>query len=266
MKLIEAQVTNYRCIDDSTSFSVAPVTCLVGKNEAGKTALLKALEWCKPFQADVTYDKSRDYPRKHLTDFAERHPDGDAAIVRTKWQLEPADVKVVEDELGLGFLKVQKIEVTKKIKGHGTWEISVDETKTVGLLIASAALPGDEKETLSRATTTTQLAELIKALATPSEAAKKLLGLVNGYRDGRATLRAIDILNERIPKFMYFASYDRMNGKVAITKLQQMKPIRRWFAVTRCSKRFWNLPAQLPKSLLASKKPKTSLRGSRPPQ
>ncbi len=49
MKLKSFQVTNYRCIDDSGVVSVEPdVTCLVGRNESGKTALLQDLRRINP--------------------------------------------------------------------------------------------------------------------------------------------------------------------------------------------------------------------------
>lgn len=58
---IDAQVTNYRCIDDSEEFSLSQTTCLVGKNESGKTTLLRALEKLNPLgQFKVTYDKTMD--------------------------------------------------------------------------------------------------------------------------------------------------------------------------------------------------------------
>ena len=44
MKLTKAHVTNFRCILDSNEVEIGETTCLVGKNEAGKTAFLKALE------------------------------------------------------------------------------------------------------------------------------------------------------------------------------------------------------------------------------
>lgn len=43
MKLIEAHVTNFRSVEDSNKFDAGQVVCLVGKNEAGKSALLMAL-------------------------------------------------------------------------------------------------------------------------------------------------------------------------------------------------------------------------------
>ena len=44
MKLIKAHATNYRNIIDSNPVDIGQMTCLVGKNEAGKSAFLKALE------------------------------------------------------------------------------------------------------------------------------------------------------------------------------------------------------------------------------
>jgi predicted ATP-dependent endonuclease of OLD family len=44
MKLTAARITNYKSIIDSTWFTLDDLTCLVGKNESGKTAVLEALE------------------------------------------------------------------------------------------------------------------------------------------------------------------------------------------------------------------------------
>lgn len=41
MRLNTVQITNFRSIDDSGEFTVEDVTCLVGKNESGKTAVLE---------------------------------------------------------------------------------------------------------------------------------------------------------------------------------------------------------------------------------
>jgi hypothetical protein len=50
MKLISAHVTNFRSVENSGEFSVEQVTCLVGKNEADKSATLpsSSLRWDEP--------------------------------------------------------------------------------------------------------------------------------------------------------------------------------------------------------------------------
>jgi AAA15 family ATPase/GTPase len=43
MKLLSVRVENYRSIEDSEEFTCDEITALVGKNESGKTNILKAL-------------------------------------------------------------------------------------------------------------------------------------------------------------------------------------------------------------------------------
>lgn len=76
MKLTKVQVTNFRSVEDSGEFTIGDLTCLVGKNEAGKTAILNAIQGIAPSDSDYEYDKTRDYPRRYLSKFAERHPKG----------------------------------------------------------------------------------------------------------------------------------------------------------------------------------------------
>ena len=72
MKLTKARVGNFKSIDDSDQFTLDQVTCLVGKNEAGKTAVLEALYKLNPVE-DGTGDFSlEEYPRKHLTTYRKR--------------------------------------------------------------------------------------------------------------------------------------------------------------------------------------------------
>ncbi|MGX9730139.1 AAA family ATPase [Janthinobacterium aestuarii] len=59
MKLIGARVQNYRSVEDSGEFEIGDLTCLVGKNEAGKTAVISALlglRLTQPFEFDETID------------------------------------------------------------------------------------------------------------------------------------------------------------------------------------------------------------------
>ena len=62
MLLRKAHVTNFKIVEDSKEFTLDRVTCLVGKNESGKTALLDALYRLNPYYAeDAGYDKVEEY-------------------------------------------------------------------------------------------------------------------------------------------------------------------------------------------------------------
>jgi hypothetical protein len=75
MKLIKEHITNFRSAEDSEPFSVDQVTCLVGKNEAGKSVVLLALAALNPHPSTpAVLEKEGDYPRRHLTAYSERHP------------------------------------------------------------------------------------------------------------------------------------------------------------------------------------------------
>ena len=57
MKLIEFQIKNYKVIADTEFVKVDPrVTALVGKNESGKPAVLKAM-WKTGNVANAAFDK-----------------------------------------------------------------------------------------------------------------------------------------------------------------------------------------------------------------
>ena len=62
MKALRFRVQNYRNIDDSHWIELEQVTAFVGRNESGKTALLKALHKFNPGQPEP-YDPQREFPR-----------------------------------------------------------------------------------------------------------------------------------------------------------------------------------------------------------
>lgn len=64
MRLIKARVQGYRSIIDTDYFEVEnDKTILVGPNEAGKTAILQALQKLNPPEGVALFDPLRDYPR-----------------------------------------------------------------------------------------------------------------------------------------------------------------------------------------------------------
>lgn len=62
MKAKRFRVENFRNIEDSGWIPIEDVTAFVGRNEAGKTALLKALHLFNPATSEL-FEPKRDYPR-----------------------------------------------------------------------------------------------------------------------------------------------------------------------------------------------------------
>ena len=72
MKLIAFRVRMYRGIIDSDWVDVNPLTVFVGKNESGKTSLLKALHKLNPYKPEP-YDIANEWPRGHRSEGSEEH-------------------------------------------------------------------------------------------------------------------------------------------------------------------------------------------------
>ena len=116
MKLTKVHITKFQSIQDSTEFEISDVTCLVGKNEAGKTALLKALYRLNPIvESDGNFDVTYDYPRRTVTSYQDdiatkrREP---AEVVRATYALEAEDITPVEKVFGPECLEDETPTVT----------------------------------------------------------------------------------------------------------------------------------------------------------
>lgn len=100
MRLIKARVQKYRSIKDTGIFEVdTKKTILVGPNEAGKSALLQALQQINPPAGVRRFDSLRDYPRSEFNDITTGKVKPSEVKVVTAWfALEDDDKAAVPDE------------------------------------------------------------------------------------------------------------------------------------------------------------------------
>ena len=111
MKLARFRIQKYKCILDSEWVNVSSPTVVVGKNEAGKTSLLKALHKFNPFKPEP-YSMPRDWPRGF------RGERSDAQVVCTaEFQLAPEEVKGLQELAGEPVI-LESIQVTKDYAGR----------------------------------------------------------------------------------------------------------------------------------------------------
>ena len=108
MRLTHVRVQNYRSVRDTGRFEVELAkTILVGPNEAGKTAVLEALQQINPPAGVRGFDPLRDYPRKLYNADIQSQKRGPSEIpVATAWfALEPDDLAELPDGFGAtGYL------------------------------------------------------------------------------------------------------------------------------------------------------------------
>ncbi|MBD8051107.1 ATP-dependent nuclease [Limnohabitans radicicola] len=227
MKLIKARVQNYRSVEDSGEFEIGDITCLVGKNEAGKTAILSALRALRPSKAQpFEIDETIDYPRRFSRRFDERHPDGEAEVIRTWWKLEAADVAVVEQRFGPGVLKSDGFQVHfgfRYEEDKRTWEIEVDDAKCLEYLTGKHALNATERNVLHGVATGPAADKALSALSERTQKQEALLQEIKKCRESRFSLGIIDLLSARQPRFFFTSHFERMSGMVSLNQLQQDK-------------------------------------------
>ena len=218
MKLIDVQVKNFRCVNDSQEFKVGEITCLVGKNESGKTSILKALERVNSTDAKVRrkFDRERDWPRNRFDEY-----DPGATAVRTHWEIDPMDRAAVDEQLGAGALKQNTFWETLHYDGGSQCEIALDAAVVRQHLYHAAGLDEVERAQLDAEPTLSKLAAFIAAqkLQT-SPRIQNLLTKLQSFRTNDPNFAAIDILTARMPKILYFDSYDKMSGKVPLNRLK----------------------------------------------
>ena len=102
MKLTHVRVQNYRCIRDTGWFDAEQAkTILVGPNEAGKTAVLEAIQQINPPAGIKGFDALRDYPRKlYNADIQSQKRDpGEIPVVSAWFALDPDDLAGLPDGL-----------------------------------------------------------------------------------------------------------------------------------------------------------------------
>jgi len=103
MILTQIEIERFRnFIDVQTMHVEDHVTCLVGKNESGKTTVLKALHRLNPANARDEFTVTIEYPRRRLA--RDRRTEDLSAVepIKAWFTLEPDDVAAVAAVLGGG--------------------------------------------------------------------------------------------------------------------------------------------------------------------
>ena len=169
MRLQKIQVTSFRSVDDNEEFDVDPVTCLVGKNEAGKSAILLALAALNPNEATpVTLDKERDYPRRNLVRYKQIHGNEDAVAIRTIWKLDEGEIQVIAKDVGEDVLMSPLVKVSRRYGKKIAVSAQLNYSAAVKHHFNLFALNASERSMLKSPKTTDQLIEALNSLQSPT--------------------------------------------------------------------------------------------------
>jgi predicted ATP-dependent endonuclease of OLD family len=221
LKLIKTHVTYYRSVEDSEEFRIEDdVTCLVGKNESGKTTVLQALFRLKPIEK-TAFDEVVDFPAKlgrKRRDFAE---DERIPVVVATFRYDNDELDRIEADLGVGALRRPEFTVTKGYRvNNTTYGHDYDEAAIVKHLRSGIDLPASVAGDVNSARNIAELLNALQSLDEPTSAATAVIKRITTWTNESVGYHLLEeYADPLMPHFVYFGDYDTMPGKVSIPDL-----------------------------------------------
>lgn len=237
MKLETVEVRLYKNFVAPQSIDVEEdVTCLVGKNESGKTTVLKALHRLNPANGtDLEFDLTREYPRWRLAPDRRKNPNLDETRpVTAKFSLTPQDRAVLEEVFGVKLPERSVCSAARTYSNKRLACLQCSLKEAAELVASETTLDPDD---LAKLPLNRGLAEVLTTAeefakehrdAGETERAKSLVAFANGLAKYAGLITGDDVtedqaaaLLERLPKFFYFSNYDTLPGDANLTDLSR---------------------------------------------
>ncbi|MGY3783766.1 AAA family ATPase [Streptomyces antibioticus] len=243
MLVTSVEIEAFRNITNKQTMAVDPqVTCLIGKNESGKTTILKALHRLNPANNADDFHVTTDYPRRHLSRDRRSKNLDKVAPVTAMFALEDADVDALEDVVGVrppagtyvkasrlydGSLRAEVYCTLGDILSHVFEEAGVDNTDD------REAIAGDH-------TSIEAVSAAAKARAREVGAGKKTarvkaiekipveLDRHKQYVEENLDDEQHEQLIELLPRFFYFSTYELLPGECDLHALAERAKAKQW--------------------------------------
>lgn len=146
MKLKSFRITNFRSINDSGDIDASRITALLGRNESGKSNLLRGLHTLNPAEGFAKLNPIKDFPRhRKLAECSDY-----TKVVSSKWELTPSEQAklsttwprakgVTEVEIGRYFGKSHWVSIPVAASAFDISEVRNVARKIVAAVKAKAA-------------------------------------------------------------------------------------------------------------------------------
>lgn len=217
MQLEELRVQNYKSIDDSGWVGIDDISCLIGKNESGKTAFVEAVEKLNPSFGDGNYTPFEQYPRKDWTEYKIRHQDGDPDVVASaKFTLEDGERAEIEEEYG-DVIAGDDVILRKDFQNDRHWDLEIDESAFINDFLDYYDLHNKTYEKLRKSETIAELHENIEE--SESEDVDPLLEDLEPDVTAISTTIGEDVLWGKVPQFRYMGEYSILDATIGVNEL-----------------------------------------------
>jgi hypothetical protein len=235
MRLSRVEVFKFQSIRESNPFHIGDITCLVGKNEAGKTAILQALYRLNPIiPQHGKFDVTDDYPRSEVEDYQQDVEAGrccPARVIEATFTLSTEDMENIESEFEAGILEKPELTLSKGYDNELHVQLPVIESVSVRAVVDSAQLPADLAQELYGSPNLEVLRSLVESKSEPetAEHVNRLKAHLRKFQEANGLPVYIynTYLQKALPKFLYFDEYFLMKGHENIenlkTRVQQNK-------------------------------------------
>ncbi|MDX0486908.1 AAA family ATPase [Sinorhizobium medicae] len=252
MKLKSARIQNYRSIKDTGVIEFErDKTILVGPNEAGKSAILQALQQLKPPKGVRSLDALRDYPRSLYNDITKGKVDpATTPVVTAVFTLEDEDRDALPESLQD---KITEYRLTRNLDNRDVHTTDLEKTgtslaeiqKDLDKIAAHVDSNLSKQEEVETTKTADELAKLVQGInpkfwLTEENRGKvrawlkKLINEITDpafeekYDDVLAKLDYVDEVNaalktlhERTPVFVLSNNYFRVRPRIHLAHLHE---------------------------------------------
>ncbi len=242
MKLKKVRICKFRNFLDSSEVPIEPdITCLVGKNESGKTAMLHAVYRLNPVRPNVQFSILDHYPAWiEKKDRLKGIDLNQVAPIACTFELEDVDIEKLEDRFGPKSIKSTEISFERRYNGELVCQVDIDEKSVINHILDSVDLPSDIETKLGDTSTIDGLNQAISDLESsltdkasedtiqePNEVEETLTqSLVNlrerenSTLDGKSLREAVtDFAQQLLPKFLYFDEYSKLPYSCEIQRI-----------------------------------------------
>lgn len=227
MKLAKIRIKEFQSVRDSNEFDTDDITCLVGKNEAGKTSILQALYKLNPIiSTSGEFDVTDDYPRVDVEDYQHEVEQGireHATVVEATFTLDD-EIEEIQSEFGNKALKNNELNLYKGYSNSKTFWMNVNEREGFKHCLKNSTCSIDLKEALKESSNFEDANSIIESFdsfesKTEDESLIKLIKEVN--ESDFVTHIYSNYVKEHVPKFLYFDNYYQLTGQENIETLKQ---------------------------------------------
>lgn len=202
------------------------MTCLVGKNEAGKSALLEALYLLNPAY-DESFDVNDQYPRWLVVRDRRTEDLEDVSPISATFELSRDDVEAVADVLGEGVVVERLVRISRAYSGRCIWVTDFIDARAA-VTNAVNRMPPTVSPLVGSAVTQEALVAGVDGIepvedgegptAADVAAAREVLSST-GLDSSEPWRVAARILGDRMPRFFRFTEYSTLPGRIDFVEL-----------------------------------------------